>query len=527
MQPYSLLFALFVAALWVVHRLVGSGSHRDGQWVVRLVGSLAFYAWVDLRSLGFLLVTSLSTWYAARTLGTLDERGAQSAAAASSRAEKKEIRQAFKRRRWYVVLACLVANFGILGYLKYWNVILGYLGQDKGPLASRLLLPLGISFYTFTALGYLIDVYNGKAAPEGSYARFLLFVSWFPQLLQGPINQWQQTGERLCAYHAPDGMRTRRALLLVLYGALKKYALADVLVGVISSCLDHIDYSTPGAVVVLGIVLYSLQQYGDFSGGIDMVEGVSELFGVPMAQNFRQPYFSTSLAEFWRRWHMSLGAWMRTYVFYPLAMRPLMMRLNKWGVAHLGKTVGRTLSACIANIVVFLLVGLWHGAQAHYLLWGLYNGVVIALSDLMRPLFDRARAALRIDADSVPWRAWGIVRTFAIVNAGRYFDRLTDVSTMGLAFRNTLLNFQPSGVGPWLTVLYPTVYLKFALGFAGAALLIVLVVDVLLEWGVDVRGVVLSLPIVMRSAVYVGLGALVAFSFAAAVSGGGFLYANF
>ncbi|MBQ9005409.1 MAG: MBOAT family protein [Atopobiaceae bacterium] len=527
MQPYSLVFVLFVAALWCVHYVVGKSRLREHQWAVLLVGSLAFYAWADVRGLGFLLVTSVSTWLATRAMGALDARCAELYATASSRAEKKDIRQRFKKRKWCVTLLCLLFNFGILGYLKYWNVLLGYVGLSDGFLASQLLLPLGISFYTFTALGYLIDVYNVKAAPEKSYARFLLFVSWFPQLLQGPINQWQQTGERLCAHHAFDSLRSRRALLLILYGALKKYALADVLVGVISSCLDHIDYSTPGAVIVLGIVLYSLQQYGDFSGGIDIVEGVSELFGVEMATNFRQPYFSTSLAEFWRRWHMSLGEWMRAYVFYPLAMLPSMMRLNKWGAAHLGKTVGRTLSACISNVVVFLLVGLWHGAEAHYLLWGLYNGVVIAVSDLMRPLFERARAALRINADSASWRLWGIVRTFAIVNVGRYFDRLTDVSAMRMAFHNTLLNFQPSGVGTWLTVLHPTVYLKFALGFAGAACVIVLVVDILLECGIDVRGVVLSLPIRWRCLLYVGLGSLVAFSFAAAVSGGGFLYANF
>jgi D-alanyl-lipoteichoic acid acyltransferase DltB (MBOAT superfamily) len=277
----------------------------------------------------------------------------------------------------------------------------------------------------------------------------------------------------------------------------------------------------------MGIVLYSLQQYGDFSGGIDMVEGVSELFGVRMAQNFRQPYFSTSLAEFWRRWHMSLGEWMRAYVFYPLAMRPSMMSLNKWGTKHLGKTVGRTLSACVSNVVVFVLVGLWHGAELHYLLWGLYNGLVIAASDLCRPLFERGRAALRVDEASAPWRTWGIVRTFALVNLGRYFDRLVDPRALLLALRNTFCNFRVTGVVTWLGELHTVPYMRTALILAAAALAIVTVVDVRAERGEDVAGGVLGLSLPKRLAAYVVLATLVLLSFVTESTGGGFLYANF
>lgn len=527
MQPYSLLFVLFVTALVLIHRAVGRSRWRDYQWMVLLAGSMGFYLWSDARSLVFLLITSVTTWQASLRMRTLDAQGDEAAKAVANRKERKAVRQTFQKRRWHVLLGALLLNFGILGYVKYWNTLLGYVGLEQGFLASRLLLPLGISFYTFTSLGYLIDVYNKKVEPENNYPRYLLFVSWFPQLIQGPINRWAEMREQLSGPRNVDAEATRRALLLIGYGAVKKYVLADTLVGTISACLDHIDYGTPGAVIVIGIVLYSLQQYGDFSGGIDMVEGVSELFGVRMAQNFRQPYFSTSLAEFWRRWHMSLGEWMRAYVFYPLAMRPSMMSLNKWGTKHLGKTVGRTLSACVSNVVVFVLVGLWHGAELHYLLWGLYNGLVIAASDLCRPLFERGRAMFHVREESAGWRAWGIARTFALVNLGRYFDRLVDPHDLALALRNTFCNFGAQNVSVWLTQLHPVVYMKFALGFAAMGLVVVTTVDVLCERGVDVRGRVLSLTYPARCALYLALGALTAFSFAAAVQGGGFLYANF
>lgn len=527
MQPYSLLFVLFVAMLVVVHRIIGRSRWRSYQWVVLLAGSIGFYLWSDARSLGFLLVTSLTTWMAGRRMRALDDECDAQSKAVANRKERKAVRQAFQKRRWHVLLATLILNFGILGYVKYWNTLLGYVHLDQGFLASRLLLPLGISFYTFTSLGYLIDVYNKKVEPEGSYARYLLFVSWFPQLIQGPINRWAEMRDQLSTPHDASTEEVRRALLLIGYGALKKYVLADTLVSAISACLDFIDYSTPGAVIVMGIVLYSLQQYGDFSGGIDVVEGVSELFGVRMAQNFRQPYFSTSLAEFWRRWHMSLGEWMRSYVFYPLAMRPSMMSLNKWGTKHLGKTVGRTLSACVSNVVVFVLVGLWHGAELHYLLWGLYNGVVIALSDLCRPLFERWRAAFHVREEAVSWRALAIARTFALVNLGRYFDRLVDPRVLVIALRNTVCNFRPSGVLTWLSELHTITYGRLAIFVSLSALVIVLWVDVLHERQISVYDYLQGRPLVVRWSLYLVTCFLIAFSFSVASREGGFLYANF
>ncbi len=527
MQPYSLLFALFVSLLLVVHRLVGRSRLRDYQWVVLLVGSIAYYLWCDWRHAAFIVLTSLSTWWVALRLEALDAQCAEASAAVKNRKERKAVRQGYQHRKWLTLLLALALNLGVLGYLKYWNVLLGYVGLGQSFLASRLLLPLGISFYTFTSLGYLIDVYNGKAKAEHSYPRYLLFVSWFPQLVQGPINKWQQTSEALVTPHDVDLMQARRALLLIAYGILKKYALADTLAGAISSCLDHIDYSTPGSAIVLGIVLYSIQQYGDFSGGIDIVEGVSELFGIRMAPNFRQPYFATSLADFWRRWHMSLGEWMRTYVFYPLAVRPSMMSLNKWGTKHLGKTVGRTLSACVANVVVFLLVGLWHGAELHYILWGLYNGVIIALSDVCRPLFARMGAALHLKEESAPWRIWAIARTFFLVNLGRYFDRLSDPHALALALRNTVVNFRPQGLVPWITIVQDITNKKMSFACAAVAFLVVLIVDIMSERGDDPAGRFLALPLVVRVAVYAMLGIVVNLAISVAFAGGGFLYANF
>lgn len=196
------------------------------------------------------------------------------------------------------------------------------------PLFEGFLIPLGISFYMFISIGYLVDIYFEKYEAEKNPFRFLLFVSFFPQLIQGPINRYDQMKEQLYGRHTLDWYRCKRALILILFGLLKKYAIANLLVHEIANILDAPTEKTPGSVIVFAILLYSAQQYADFSGGIDIVMGVAELFGIEMMPNFRQPYFSVSLGDFWRRWHISLGAWMRDYVFYPFALTAPMQKFG-------------------------------------------------------------------------------------------------------------------------------------------------------------------------------------------------------
>ncbi|HAM15869.1 MAG TPA: MBOAT family protein [Eggerthellaceae bacterium] len=525
MQFYSLQFVVFVAALMALYYAVGRFAKR-GQWVVLLAGSLGFYLFAGWQNLFFIVLTSVSTWLVGLAFARIDARCDKARATAADRAEKKAIKARFKHRKWLVLLAVMLVNFGVLGYIKYWNTLLAGFGADATFLASHLLLPLGISFYTFQSIGYTIDLYNGKYAPERNYARYLLFVSWFPQLIQGPINRFDDMAAQLYERHSFDMQETRRALLLILFGLLKKYVMADTLVSTISVALDNMSVGTPGSVVAFGILLYTFQQYGDFSGGIDIVRGVSELFGIRMAPNFNQPYFSVSLSDFWRRWHMSLGAWMRDYVFYPLAVRPSLLKLNKWGTAHLGKHVGRTLSACIGNVVVFLLVGLWHGAETHYVLWGLYNGVIIAAGDMMKPLFVALGNKLHINVEGRGYHLFAILRTFFLVNIGRYFDRLSDFGDCLQGFYNTIFNFNLADFGTWFQT-YSILHGWVLQTLAAIAGVIVFIVSIQRERGVDVRARVLALPLVVRLLLYTFLGVLVIAGVVITKTSGVFLYANF
>ena len=525
-QLYSFQFLAFLVVALAAYYIVGRIFHR-GQWIVLLVASMGFYLCSGWQNLFFILFTAVTVWLLGLAFARFDGQCKELRSAASDKAEKKAIKKQFAKRKWAVLLVGLVLNFGVLGYMKYWNTLLQGFGAGDAFTASQLLLPLGISFYTFQSVAYLIDTYNGKYDPQRNFAKFLLFVSFFPQLIQGPINRYDALAEQLYATRRLDLQMAKRGLILFGFGLMKKTAIANTLYVVVNNCLDNIDPGIPGSVVVFGILLYSAQQYADFSGGIDMVRGVSQLFGIEMAENFRQPYFSISLADFWRRWHITLGAWMRDYVFYPFALRPTMGKLGKWAGKHMGKHMGRTLPACLANILVFFLVGLWHGADAHFITWGLYNGIVIALADLCMPIFTRMNKALHINMEGRAHHWFCIIRTFIVVNIGWYFDRIYDFGNCLTAMHNTIFSFDPLLLWTWLNA-NPVDGFRMRLAIALIACIVVFIVSVRKEHGIDVIGSLLARRAVVRYAVYVLVFFFTVYAFIyAPASGGGFMYANF
>ena len=249
--------------------------------------------------------------------------------------------------------------------------------------------------------------------------------------------------------------------------------------------------------------------------------------------NFRQPYFSVSLGDFWRRWHISLGAWMRDYVFYPFALTKTMQRFGKWCSQKLGKHFGRVLPAGIANLLVFFLVGIWHGAQLHYVLWGLYNGIIIAVSDLLEPCFTAISDKLHLPVNSKGFYVFRVIRTFVIVNIGWYFDRIYDFQKCMTCFANTVFHFDASGFGTALRqeILNPDlaqpVYIMGGYVVAAVALVIVVADSVMKEQKKDVYAFLQSRRILTRWTVCYLIIFLTLGSFIFTRGIGGFMYANF
>ncbi|MBR1707651.1 MAG: MBOAT family protein [Clostridia bacterium] len=384
---------------------------------VLLVMSLFIYSTSGWQGLCFMVIAASVTYVGAIYIDQQAEmEHATDKKSESGRTRREQLRRKRRRMLYAVLLIC----FGLLCALKYVPQMPYYIGL----ICERLFgikvewasfeIPLGVSFYTFALMGYLLDVYNRKYHAERNYIRLLLFTCYFPLLIQGPICRYNDLAPQLAKESSVPLEETSRGLLRILWGLFKKKVVADRAVILVNAIFKP-QAAVGGTLGVVGVLFYSLQQYADFSGGIDIVLGISQMMGIYPTENFRQPYFATSLGDFWRRWHITLGSWMRDYVFYPFALSKPMQILSKTLKKRGRKTLSRTIPAALGNILVFAIVGLWHGRTSNFIAWGLYNGIILAISALAEPFLMKHRTN---------GHAWfKVIRTFIIVNIGWFFDR--------------------------------------------------------------------------------------------------------
>lgn len=315
---------------------------------VLFIGSLIFYGWGEPVYMGLLLLSTAVDYVHGLLVHRWKDQGRMRAAR-------------------LVVAASVCINLGLLGLFKYGDFFIGLAGKalHLSPAFLKLSLPIGISFYTFQTMSYTIDIYRGEAKPQKSFIDFGAYVSMFPQLIAGPIVRYHTIAEQLAARKA-DYAWFSHGVKLFICGLGKKVLLANNM-GVLWNEISGISQkSRSGLLVWLGITAFGFQIYFDFSGYSDMAMGLGAMFGFAFPENFRYPYTSKSITEFWRRWHISLGTWFKEYVYIPLG----------------GNRKGILLQ--IRNIlIVWLLTGIWHGAAWNYLLWGLYFGVLLLLEKLV------------------------------------------------------------------------------------------------------------------------------------------------
>ena len=361
----SLEFALFLPIVFLIYWAIGY-AHINDRLKLRLqnafvvIASYVFYGWWDWRFLLLIAFTSFCSWGSGLLIG----RGLTQPSLKG--------RRLISPKFW--MIANIVLNLGILAVFKYYDFFVSEFGQLFGistdSLLLRIILPVGISFYTFQALSYSIDVYRQKIEPTKDIIAFFAFISFFPQLVAGPIERAtnllpQFLNKRTFSYdQATDGMRQ------ILWGLFKKIVVAD-------NCATYVDqvwatYDTQtGSTLLLAAILFTFQIYGDFSGYSDIAIGTAKLFGIKLMRNFNNPYFSRDIAEFWRRWHISLTTWFRDYVYIPLGgSRPEIP-------AHIQNPDRYKKLLIIRNtFVIFLLSGFWHGANWTFIAWGAYHALL-------------------------------------------------------------------------------------------------------------------------------------------------------
>ena len=429
-------FLIFAAVLLVVYYLIP----KRFQWMLLLAGSWVFYFIAGTSYLPYLLATALTVWFTALRLEKLHARQKayiKENRGIISREEKKAYQagQAKIRRRW--MIACMVINLGILAVVKYANFfitnvnsVISLAGGGDGLSFLDIAMPMGISFYTLQALGYLIDVNRETIQAEKNFFRFALFVSFFPQLVQGPISRFGDLSKTLYTPHPFDREKVSRGLQRVLWGYFKKMVIADrVLTGVSEITGAAGEYQ--GAFVFFGMLLYTIELFADFTGGIDITIGLAQALGIRVAENFDRPYFSRSLKEYWRRWHISMCSWFRDYVFYPVSVSKAMRNLGKFTGKHIGKGAAKRLPVYISTLVVWFLTGIWHGASWNFIVWGLANCVVLLISEELEPLYERFHRRFGFSSTS-GYNAFQIVRTFMLVCCLNLFDCY---STLAETFR--------------------------------------------------------------------------------------------
>ena len=406
----SLSFIGFVAVSLIAYYLVP----RRSKWVALLAASYVFYAAGGWRMVFYIMYTTLVTYSAGMVLGRLNAKLTGLPRDCASYIRIRKLKK-------LVAAAALLLCLGLLFMFRYWNFsVSAVTSSDRFML--NLVVPLGVSFYIFQSVGYVIDVYRAKHPPETNPAKYALFVSFFPQVVQGPIGRFHHLAPQLTAGAALDWTNIKFGIQLAMLGYFKKLVIADRAGIAVNEIFYNIG-GHGGTVIAFAVFLYCIQLYCAFSGGIDITRGVAKMLGIEMAENFRRPLFATSLADFWRRWHITLGAWLKDYLFFSMALSKPLVRIGQFTRKRVGGTLGKIIPTSMCTFAVYFAIGIWHGASFRFIAFGLWNGIIITSSLLLAGLYSAVKKRLRINSEARWWWVFSILRTSFIVFLGRYMTR--------------------------------------------------------------------------------------------------------
>ena len=403
----------------------------------------------------------------------------------------------------------ILALLGVLGYVKYynffaanWNRIFAGSGVIAALQPRTLLIPLGISFYTLRAIGYMTDVYWKKAEVILHPGKTALFLGFFPQIMEGPISSYAQTADALWAGEPIRAQNLSAGSVRIIWGLFKKLIIADRLSVLVSAVFDHYtEYH--GAMVAVAAIAYTIQLYMEFSGCMDIVNGSARLFGIRLPENFRQPFFAEDAADFWRRWHITLGTWFRTYIFFPVSVSGITKKWNRFARRRFGKYMAKTGTLAIALFPVWLCNGLWHGPRWSYVFYGMYYFTILFLETATEPLRNRILKRLHIRKEASWYKVIRIFRTWIVVFVGELFFRAEGLRIGMQMFRSMFegFSFQQLQDGMWLKMgLDQADYLAISVGTA-----VVLIVGIIKETRGSGECCLSNLRLPIRWVLYYGL----------------------
>ncbi len=500
-----------------------------------LLLSLGFYWLISGVYIVYLLLSAAAIWGCGLWMQHIfTQRDA--AVKAAEKSERKAIKKAFNRRARGVLTLAVAAHIGLILVLKYSGFFLENVNALFGTAFSipAFVKPLGLSFFILQSVSYLVDVYRQTVPADRNILRLGLFLGFFPGIVEGPICRYGQTAQALWEAGPIRYENLCLGLQRIAFGLMKKLVIADRLNPVVEE-LFSLNKSYPGYMSLLAGILYTLQLYADFSGSMDAVCGTAQIFGISMPENFKRPFFSKNISEFWTRWHITLGTWFRDYIFYPVTMSGPLKKLTTAARKKLGNHFGPLIAGSIALLCVWFSNGLWHGAAWHYVFFGLYHFVLILLGNIFAPYLKTVNEKLRFTPENKPFRLFQMLRTAFLVVLGEIIFRADNMAMAGSMLRRIFTDFgnpfdRYYSARNWLITLVSSINYNIRdLYIVAAAAVIILVVSILQEQGVSLREALQKRPTWQRWCVWY---ALILFILIFGAYGAGYvavdpMYANF
>lgn len=500
MSMISITFIGFVIILVALYFLLP----KKCQWAVLLAANTVFYLAGGWREIFFIMVTITSQYVLALLLERKnDEMAERLKPKALGGSQKKQIKREYAAQKKRYVVLSLVINLGILGFFKYANPVIESVNRILGTQAEPLdiLTPIGLSYYTFKAIGYVIDVYRGRVKAQRNIFKLALYISYFPALVQGPIDRYEDLADQLTAEHTFSYQRLAFGAQRMLWGYIKTLVVSEraaIIVRTVYGSFATEGYG--GFTIFFAVFMSMVRTYANFSGGMDIVMGLSEILGITPTENFQRPFFATSVGEYWRRWHITLGVWMRTYVFYPISLSPAFNKLGKKCRKVFGDRVGKLIAPSAASFITFFLLGMWHGVGWRYVLYGLYQATFVSAGTLLENVYAKGREIFKVNEASKGWLIFRAVRTYFVISMTMLIRRGSDATDLFGMLKAAFSNFNP-----W--VFFDGSFYTLGLDRPNFNLLlfcivVLFAVDYIQEKGVRIRESIAEQSIVFRWCVY-------------------------
>ena len=507
MSYYSIIYLFGILPFSLILYGISPKKYRH---LVLLFMSYIFFFYISRKLIICLIISTLITYFSGLVISKI-ETEKKSALDGKEKEEKKLIRNKYNKKKKRILilsLILLVGSLALFKYIPFFEVTLNFI-FNKNFSFIHLLAPVGISYYTLEAISYIVDVYNSKFEAEKSLTKVALYLSFFPQLIEGPIARFSDTIRELTKNESLKYQNIILGLERILFGLIKKFVIVDRLGAPVSEIFKNYQLYD-GGITLLGAIMFTLMLYADFSGTMDIVIGSAEMFGIKIPENFRQPFFSKSIQEFWRRWHITLGAWLRDYVFYPLSLSKWNQSMGNFLEKYMGKVLARKIPMYISMLIMWLIAGAWHGGLYTIIISsGVLQFTYILLEEILSKPADKIYTKMKIK-DTFGLKLFQMIRTGLLFSLAMIFFKSTSVHQGFTMFTNVFTKFSLKG-------LFNGTVLNLGIDLQDYIILVVFVIVILVVGLIKERGVNLREELNKKSwyirypILYIGIASIIVF----------------